>query len=268
MVAALSQDFYDRSALAHGRFILHVYNSKLQTWTAMNVSLSGEHHQKYQNEEGYFLHCNTKVIAVGGEDATIAFVDLWRGGASSSVTCLESKTSPAFAMSRFHTDKMFMGDSRLSRDIAVVKGHFKYVRNCRIYGDDGWAGWTSAMFTRPVSACSLLDDTWEPVCRMESSKMDTQDSLNFHLLPKLDGRSFSPLNYLDISQPTLSLDTDHTVCFMAKIEFDDDKAWVITVDMKDNRLREVAEFDASRYSMLGFAYRHSRISKYCVDSYK
>jgi hypothetical protein len=104
---------------------------------------------------------------------------------------------------------------------------------------------------------------------MESFKMDTEDSLNFHLLPKLDGldgRAFSPLNYLHISQPTLSLDTDQTICFMAKIEFDDDKAWVIAVDMKNNRLREVAEFDASRYSMLGFAYRHSRISKYPVDA--
>jgi hypothetical protein len=44
-----------------------------------------------------------------------------------------------------------------------------------------------------------LDDNWEPVCHMESFKMDTEDSLNFHLLPKLDGldgRAFSPLNYL------------------------------------------------------------------------
>jgi len=161
---------------------------------------------------------------------------------------------------------MIMGDARLYRDIVVVKGHFKYVCKCRLY-DDGWAGWASSMFTRPLSTCSLLNDNWELVCHMESFKMDTEDSLNFHLLLKLeglDGRPFLPLNYLHISQPRLSLDTDHIVCFMAKIEFDDDKAWVIAVDMKNNRLREVAEFDSSRYSMLGFAYRHSRISKYHV----
>jgi hypothetical protein len=50
---------------------------------------------------------------------------------------------------------------------------------------------------------------------------------------------------------------------MAKIEVDDDKAWVITVDMENSRLIEVSEFDAtSRYSMLRIAYRHSKISKY------
>jgi hypothetical protein len=101
---------------------------------------------------------------------------------------------------------------------------------------------------------------------MESIKMDTEDSLNFHLLPKLDDlddRPFSPLNDPHISQPTLSWDTDHTVCFMAKIEVDDDKAWVITVDMENSRLIEVSEFDAtSRYSMLRIAYRHNNISKY------
>jgi hypothetical protein len=125
------------------------------------------------------------------------------------------------------------------------------------------------MWTRPVSASSLLDDSWQLVCDMDSSDMDVESSTavvpGFHLLPKLvvDNSPFQFQN-LDITHPTLSWhSTDgDTICwFLVKVKHFDAEAWVIAVDMLNNRLQGVADFDAERYIANGFAYLHSRISK-------
>ncbi|KAF8662331.1 hypothetical protein HU200_056542 [Digitaria exilis] len=233
MVAALEDD---RSALAIGRFVLYPYNSKVQSWSVANVSLEAQHRQKYQ-DDGYFMHRNTRTIAVGGQDATIAFVDLWHR-------------------------------QYRNRDIAVIEGHFKFVRNLILRkncptccSSDLVAGWESDVWTRPVSASSLLDDSWQPVCEMNSSGMDVKSSLDFQLLPKpVDNEQ--PFLTLNVAHPTLSWLNDHTVWFMVKIGQFDAKAWVIAVDVVNNRLQGVADFDAERYTAIGFAYLHSRISKY------
>uniref|UniRef100_K3Y2C6 DUF1618 domain-containing protein n=1 Tax=Setaria italica TaxID=4555 RepID=K3Y2C6_SETIT len=156
MVAALCDD---ESALGRGRFVLYVYNSKLQAWTATNVS----------------------------DKPWLRYVPLPRPSGSPR-----------------------LGDAYRSRDIAVVDGHFKFVRardewtDCPTCGSDEFYSWRSTVWTRPVSASSLLDDSWQLVW----------------------------------------------------------PAWVIAVDMMNNRLPGVAGFDAQRYVATGFGYLHSRISKY------
>ncbi|RLN12009.1 hypothetical protein C2845_PM09G00260 [Panicum miliaceum] len=229
-VAALDDD---ESARGRGRFVLYLYNSKLQTWTSTNASVEDQHFHKYQ-DQGYFLHFNTRVIAVGGEGATIAFVDLWRGillldlahvtkdGKPCSLRYVPLPGRPSSAL------RSADGDACLSRDISVVDGHFKFVRRrrqakdcrCPTCGRDERIqdGCDAAVWTRPVSASSLLDDSWQPVCDMETSGMD--------------------------------------------INRGGDKAWVIAVDMMNNRLQGVAEFDAQRSVAIGFAYLHTGISKY------
>lgn len=49
---------------------------------------------------------------------------------------------------------------------------------------------------------------------------------------------------------------------MVKMDILDEEAWVITVDMKNNRLQGAVEFDATRTACLGFAYMHSGVSRY------
>nr|CAB3466691.1 unnamed protein product [Digitaria exilis]CAB3469184.1 unnamed protein product [Digitaria exilis] len=179
MVAALEDD---RSALARGRFVLYLYNSKVHSWSVANVSLEAQHWQRYQ-DDGYFMHRNTRAIAVGGADATIAFVDLWRG----------------------------------------------------------------------ILLCDLSHAKDKPWLRY--SCLDSQ------LLPKpVDNEQ--PFLTLNVAHPTLSWHDDHTVWFMLKMAQFDAKAWVIAVDVVNNRLQGVAHFDAERYTAIGFAYLHSRISKY------
>jgi hypothetical protein len=275
MVAALSGSL---SALGRGRFVLHAYNSKLQAWTVAGVSVEDEHFQKYQ-EEGYLLHTNTRVVAVGGEDATMAFVDLWRGillcdlsrffkdhdDGGGDKPCLRYVPLPE------PSGSPVSNDARLSRDIAVVDGHFKLVHSqllwkkcptcCGSYMEDGW---NSVVWTRPVSACALLDDSWQLACDMESSEMDVDSCCSmgcFELLPKLVDDA-PPFGLLDISHPALIPHADGTVCFTVKINHGDAKAWVIAVDTVNNRLQGVAEFDAQRYIRTHFSYLHTSISKY------
>jgi hypothetical protein len=268
MVAALSGSLY---GLGRGRFVLDVYNSKLQTWTVASVSVEDQHFQKYQ-EEGYLLHTNTKVIAVGGDDATIAFVDLWRGILLCDLSRVEDKPCLRYVPLPEPSGSPISRDARLSRDIAVVNGHFKLVqsqilwkgRHCSTCSCRVEDGWKSAVWTRPVSASALLDDSWQLAREMESSGMDVEtcSSLGcFELLPKLVDDP--PFGMLDVSHPALIPHPDgDTVCFMVKINRGDAKAWVIAVDTINNRLQGVAEFDAERYTITHFSYLHTRISKY------
>ncbi|CAL5045205.1 unnamed protein product [Urochloa decumbens] len=272
MVAALCND-KDWFAIGRGRFILHAYNSKLNTWTATKVSVEDQHFQKYQ-DQGYFVHQNTRVLAVGGEDATIAFVDLWQGILLCHLAHVEDKPWLSYVpLPGTPSGSPLCDDACLTLDIALVNGHFKFVRHqlqwtnncptCTCCSHDIEDGRTAAIWTRPVSASSLLDDSWQLVCDMESSGMDVKSCPDFELLPKLVANT-EPFQLLDVSHPTLiSHSDDGTVCcFMVKINRGDAKAWVIAVDTVNNTLQGVAEFDATRYTRTAFSYLHTRISKY------
>ncbi|KAJ1266667.1 hypothetical protein BS78_08G169700 [Paspalum vaginatum] len=106
------------------------------------------------------------------------------------------------------------------------------------------------------------------VVSTDSSKMvDVESSPGFQLLPTFDdgeGRTLPPFMGLQVAQPVLGLDDssdDSTVCcFMARYLGD---AWVMDVDMRNNRLRGVDEFGAyDRYYRVGIGYKQSRISRY------
>ena len=49
---------------------------------------------------------------------------------------------------------------------------------------------------------------------------------------------------------------------MVKKDINDGKAWVIAVDMPNNKLEAVFEFDAQRSACMGFVYMQSGIPKY------
>ncbi|KAL6838508.1 hypothetical protein ACP4OV_031753 [Aristida adscensionis] len=61
-------------------------------------------------------------------------------------------------------------------------------------------------------------------------------------------------------------DEDVTVCLTTKKNREDPKAWVISVDMENNMLQQVAEFAAERTVRLSFAYLHSRIINYLTGA--
>ncbi|CAL4943713.1 unnamed protein product [Urochloa decumbens] len=255
MVPALC-NLDDLLALGRGRFVLHVYNSKLQTWIATNVSVEDQHFQKYQ-DEGYLLHFNTKPIAVGVEYATIAFVDLWNETLPSDLSHVKDKPSLRYVPLSAPSSSPSDADAYLSQDIAVVDGNFKFVqsqpkcKDCPTYGDDDYF-WKFVIWTRPMSASSVLDDSWQLVCDMESSRMDVKSCADFELLPKLGDNTSAPFRRLLKSHPTLTWNcsTNDTVWRMVKVKPFDARAWVIAVDIMNNRLQGIAEFDAQRYTVM------------------
>ncbi|XBH53622.1 hypothetical protein VPH35_076092 [Triticum aestivum] len=88
----------------------------------------------------------------------------------------------------------------------------------------------------------------------------------FHL--KVDATStvasFPTLSSLHVGLPTLSLQNDAIVYFLAKIDFRmmEHTAWVLAVDMKNATAEQVVEFPAERTFSLAQGYDASRISAY------
>ncbi|CAL4977496.1 unnamed protein product [Urochloa decumbens] len=265
IVAALCRDQW----LEGGQFLLYLYDSKLKSWTVYTVSVED---QQFQHQEGaYFLHNTSKVIAIGGKDGTVGFVDLWRGILLCDLLLVKDvprlryiKVPPPLRDAEIH------GDGRLSRDIAVIEDRIRYVQQktfwkpCPLYVDEyNPVGWMASTWSRLIT--SPVDDPWETQHTIKSSEMDISNS-QFELLPKMHdnaGRPLPPFEMLNICQPTLSLRAgDASICFMVKINFDDDEAWVIDVDMSNNKLQGVTEFDATRSACFVSAYMHSGISKY------
>jgi hypothetical protein len=72
------------------------------------------------------------------------------------------------------------------------------------------------------------------------------------------------LSSLCVGLPTLSLQNDAIVYFLAKIDFSPRQrtAWVLAVDMKNETAEQVVEFPAERTYCLAEGYDASRISAY------
>ncbi|GJN05624.1 hypothetical protein PR202_ga23271 [Eleusine coracana subsp. coracana] len=104
----------------------------------------------------------------------------------------------------------------------------------------------------------------------ETSKDCTVDASEIfpaplELLKELPGKGGKPCETLETfhtGHPTLSLDDDDIVYFMAKVKQQEKKAWILAVDMNHRMLLQISEFGAERTFGLSYTYTQSRISKY------
>lgn len=62
--------------------------------------------------------------------------------------------------------------------------------------------------------------------------------------------------------PTLCLHDERVVYLMTKVDYQDERAWVLAVDMGSKTLQGVAEFTADRVPGFCFTYTHTRVSEY------
>ncbi|TVU28178.1 hypothetical protein EJB05_19687, partial [Eragrostis curvula] len=260
MVAALCQPKF---RLERDLFDLYLYNSKHETWTMTTASVHEHQLQHHQQEGGYLFHLNTKVIALGGEDDTIAFVDLWRGILLCDLRHVQQNPRLRYIQlpeePRIEEDRFDVNDARLSRDIAVVDGRIKCVRMGHQRIENSWV-YVAASWSR-TAATSLEEDAWQMDYDIEFANMDVSYTTQFELLPKPRGYRrmrgpVPPFKGLSLMQPTLGLqDGDATVCFMVNVNYDHGKAlMVISVDMVKNKLQRVVQFHAKRYIPVGVAY--------------
>ncbi|KAK3150357.1 hypothetical protein QOZ80_3AG0232200 [Eleusine coracana subsp. coracana] len=284
----------------HGSlFSLYLYDSGTgqggeDYWTTHTVSLNHEHQQRYSSFDDdlgyyYFYHNTCKVLAIGGQDATMAFVDLWRGILFCDVRKLQQQAAchardeaiPILSFvptpSSIDKDKVPRGDARLWRNIAVVDGRLKYVElqlhwdptllSEGLYITDGWV---AATFSRPTDISSSDnngDSSWRQDCYIDTKKNNFRNDPLLKLLPKASSydcrKPALPLERLHIRQPVLGLQEGADIIFFtAKVGRLSENAWVVALDIRNKALVGVAAFSAARIVGIDFAYIQSRTSKY------
>uniref|UniRef100_A0A0D3HA62 non-specific serine/threonine protein kinase n=1 Tax=Oryza barthii TaxID=65489 RepID=A0A0D3HA62_9ORYZ len=268
IVAALCNTFQS----GYLEYALHIYRAGADAWTSHPLSLHG------LVDPTSFTHVNTNTITVGGEAGTMAWVDLHRAILFCDLlpcphTPLLLRYFPLPPPLRLSAHTKLTGCPRFSRDIALVQGRFNFTQ-MRIHVKPGSItngtyisqGWTLATWSAP--ATNPWKQGWRQDCNLSASDLSVDaNTMNFQLLPKLSdhqqGTPQQTLERLHVGHPTLSLQSNDIVCLMAKVDQWDDHAWVLAVDMKNRRLKDVAQFGAERTLGISLAYIiSSKISEY------
>ncbi|XP_006661559.2 uncharacterized protein LOC102715790 [Oryza brachyantha] len=261
-----------RNTYASGFFeyALHVYHSGADAWTCHPISLHGL-------VDPSFIHVNTKVITVGGKAGTMGWVDLYHGIIFCDILSLNTDTSSPvlhyFPLPPpLNPNIPLRGCPRHVRDIAVVQGRIRYTQmqaftrpGPRINGAFIPQGWSTAIWSAP--ATNPWKQGWRQDCKFTSSDLSVDGStMNFELLPKILDDQATPqqtLEGLHVGCPTLSLHSDDIVCFMAKVNRKDTNTWVLAVDVKNMRLKDVALYGSKRLICIDYyVYMSSKISDY------
>ena len=158
-----------------------------------------------------------------------------------------------------------LGSPKTVRDIVSVKGTVRYfVMNIKVMLDTkATKGWLATTWS------SRAEGTWkwqrEFTVDISDVVIDSNDHIK--LLPSLKHKEvMEPTLSLQAASPALSLEDDNLVYLMAKVHRMDDKAWILAIDMKDQSLKAMAEFDAERTLGLDFSHLQSRIPKFLMLS--
>ncbi|KAL6602953.1 hypothetical protein ACP70R_043314 [Stipagrostis hirtigluma subsp. patula] len=240
-----------------GELKLHVFDSMDKSWRTIIVDL----------EEDFYCHITSKVTALG-EGGLLAFVDAWRG----IVVCdVLGRRPPRYLPlpANLIVKDMIGGEPLLSRDIAFVDGRLVALGVWRILSDEGsipgYSSWTASSWSRPVT--DSWDEDWQEDYTIQSPDIAVHDAENTHLLPKLEDSEGTPqptLRKLYMAHPTLSLIDKHIFYIMGKVNPKDEKALVLSIDMRSPKLQGVVVFDAERMlgPIFGYAYMQSWVSKY------
>ncbi|KAL6627294.1 hypothetical protein ACP70R_031020 [Stipagrostis hirtigluma subsp. patula] len=270
-IAALLDDACCHRPSQQGLYDVCLLNSKTKVWTKTPAIVPRELVQQYSDFEEGFFHLTAKVIAIGGESGTMAFVDLWRGILLYDVFVHDDYPVLRYVAlpHQLHNGTRPNIGPWVSRDIALIEGHIKLVEilidsrpdklYLPIYPSDGWVAKTwSRMATFPEG------DSWIPNGKLEASDIvDENSSLHLDLRQRLlddEGKPCLSLEQLRIGHPTLSLDEDDVVCFM--IQAGRTKPWVIALDIGQKMIKGGAELRSKRIRGISFTYTPSRISKY------
>jgi hypothetical protein len=248
-------------------FELDLYSSKTRTWTVKKPVLILN---EQQQQAGEFCHMTSKVITVGGDYGTMAFVDHSRGilfcnvlhGDRPHLYYVPLPTPP------LHHSWLDCSNALRVRDIAVdaKAGRIRFVELC-LHGETN--GWQVQVVTWSRSAaCNNQEEGW----RQERDLFTAQLLLSGDLPEQLprescwDGRGGPPppptqdLKRMYAEFPILSLHDDDTLYLMISERIVAWDRWVIAVDIANMTLQDVAHFRRSENVRLKF--RQSNISSH------
>lgn len=196
-------------------------------------------------------HLTSKTIAIGGERGTVGWVHLLQGIILCDVLAATDDTTQRTL--RYVPLPSLLREKNLScpaADIAVVNGFISYIELGVRVVPGSWSrysaytadGWVTAKWTMKIT--DSLSEPWRLDCQLDSSEISDA-------LPKLQVDADTPqpiLQTLHIGHPTLSLEDNRVVYFLAKIDHRDTEhtAWVIAVDTVKKTIQGVAGFGAER----------------------
>ncbi|GJN05625.1 hypothetical protein PR202_ga23272 [Eleusine coracana subsp. coracana] len=252
-----------------GKYDVCLFNSEDKIWRAIPVSVPYEEEcqEECSDDDEGFVHETTKVITVGGEHGTIAFVDLWRGillyDVFRQVPVLRYIPLPGM----FRPSPTPNATPSVTRDIAFVKGCIRIVHTVmkiksatRVFGDYVSGGWVASKWS--IKAPFDDNSCWTEDCTIDASDIFPASLELLKDLPGKGGKPCETLETFHTGHPTLSLDDDGIVYFMAKVKQQEKKAWILAVDMNHRMLLQISAFGAERTFGLSYTYTQSRISKY------
>uniref|UniRef100_A0A0D9W697 DUF1618 domain-containing protein n=1 Tax=Leersia perrieri TaxID=77586 RepID=A0A0D9W697_9ORYZ len=224
-------------------FKLYVFNSRTGSWSSRTVSLGREHHHTQ------FTLYPTKAIALGN-GGLMAFVDFWRG----IIVC------DVFVCDVVDCDASLrlipLPQSLRSRRILDIRAEIVRIKVADCFQfkcQPDISGSCTKASVRKVSVWSRMvtwEDDWhrDYILSVPDILVD-EDTLHLDLLPELkkdDATGRKTLQGLHITRPALSVNNDDMIYLMAKVRTGDKKAWVLAVDMRNKKLKDVGVFRAER----------------------
>ncbi|XP_037428630.1 uncharacterized protein LOC119294530 [Triticum dicoccoides] len=225
-----------------------IYDSAIKTWSNKPVVMGSSYPDH---------HLPSKTLAIGGINGTVAWVDLWHN----IIFCDVLAKRPKLRYLKLPSEPRDRGfNPRSVRDIAVFGNTIKYVAML-LRPDDTSSSkvpscrWMATAWSIDKSRHASAKD-WRMVCKLDSTRIMVDAAGT--------AASFPTLSSLCGSLPTLSLQNDAIVYFLAKIDFSPRQrtAWVLAVDMKNETVEQVVEFPAERTYCVAEGYDASRISAY------
>ena len=194
----------------------------------------------------------TKVLSMGGERGSMAWVDLWQGMLFCDLLAIDDDNTMLRYLPLPPTPRTkHEGCPSSVRDIAVVQGHIKFFE-MRFKERRRAITSTATLVTRywKATAWEKTDpwQDWRKDCGLDIFK-EPVDKTHPELPPHLHDTG-----KLHGCQPALSLHED-VVYIMAKAK--GRRAWMLAVDVRKKTLREVAAVDSGSADFL--TYLQSRM---------
>lgn len=254
--------FYQVPPLRPGgsvKLYISLFDSETWGWTRKEVFVD--------SPEAYRYRFTNKVITIGGEHGSIAWVDLSHGILIHDLLLRNN------ILRYIPLPPSELPNPRINsvRDMAAVNGCLKYVsmsyppmteRSTSYYFGDWQAkAWKMAMYPSGTWQIARL---WQEDYHLRASEIMIDDPSHLEVLPDLPN-SFNKkrvLTKLHTGSPAVSLHDDGIVYITTKVEFSDRKAWVLAVNTSTKALQAVAEFVAERCMGFSYTYTQSGISKH------